>query len=334
MKFKIAFAAIILLLASCKEKNRYIDNQGLIYGTIYHITYQSPNGNDLKQGIEAVLDTIGNSVSTFIPSATISKVNKNEDTKLDPYFLTVFNKAQEVSRITDGAFDVTVMPMVNAWGFGFKNKEKVTPELIDSLKQLVGYQKVRIENGKFVKDHPNTMLDFSAIAKGFACDMVGQFLQVQGCKNYMVEIGGEVVAKGQNEKGEYWKIGISEPDDNEMLGTQQLNAIVHLKDMALATSGNYRNYYIEDGIKYAHEIDPKTGYPARHSVLSTTVLAKDCMTADAFATAFMVCGLDKAIAIANADSDIEVYFIYVGEDGKYKSYISPGFKSLLIKEFD
>jgi len=321
-------------LASCTQKNKYITNQGLVYGTIYHMTYESPNGENMKPEIDALLDTLGNSVSTFVPSSTISKVNKNEEPKLDPDFLKVFNKAQQVSKITGGAFDVTVAPMVNAWGFGFENKENITPELIDSLKQLVGYKKVHIENGKFVKEHPNTMLDFSAIAKGYACDKVGEFLKMKGCKNYMVEIGGEVVAKGTNEEGDYWNIGISEPDDDELVSNQKLNAIVHLKDMALATSGNYRNFYVKDGVKYAHEINPKTGYPIQTSVLSTTVLAKDCMTADAFATAFMVCGLEKAEAIANADKNIEVYFIYSGKDGKFKEYISSGFKSLLIKQFD
>lgn len=331
---KIRIAIVLLFLISCTPSSKYVFNQGLVYGTIYHLTYESPKGEDLQKGIEALLDTLGNSVSTFVPTSTISKVNKNEETKLDPDFLKVFNNAQEVSKITDGAFDVTVMPMVNAWGFGFENRGKITPGVIDSLKPLVGYQKVRIENGKFIKEHPGTMLDFSAIAKGYAVDKVGNFLKQHGCNNYMVEIGGEVVARGKNEKGEYWNIGISEPDDDQLASDQKLNAILSLKDMALATSGNYRNFYIKNGVKYAHEIDPKTGYPAQKSVLSTTVLAKDCMTADAFATAFMVCGLKNAITIANADKDIEVYFIYSGENGKYKEYVSPGFKSLLIKEFD
>jgi len=222
---------------------------------------------------------------------------------------------------------------VNVWGFGFKNKEQVTPELIDSLKNIVGYKKVRLENGRLVKEHPNTMLDCSAIAKGFACDMVGEYLKKQGCKNFMVEIGGEVVALGKNEKGNYWAIGISNPNENEAFANQQLKAIVQLKDRALATSGNYRNFYVEDGVKYAHTIDPKTGYPVQHSLLSTTVLADDCMTADAFATAFMVSGLEKSIEIAEAIQEIEVYFIYSDEEGNYQTYSSPGFKQLLTKEF-
>ena len=334
MKFKIAFVLLILISVSCKQTGKYISNEGFIYGTIYHVTYESPKGKDLQNEIENVMNELGNSMSTFIPTSTISKVNKNESTDLDPYFLTIFNKAQEVSEITDGAFDITVAPMVNVWGFGFKNKEQVTTELIDSLKRIVGYKKVRIENGQFIKENPAIMLDCSAIAKGFACDMVANFLQEKGCNNYMVEIGGEVVAKGKNAKAKFWSIGISNPDDNEFFTQQKLKAIVELKEKALATSGNYRNFYIEDGVKYAHTIDPKSGYPVQHSLLSTTVLADNCMTADAFATAFMVSGLEKSIAIANADDEIEVYFIYSDEEGNYQTYISPGFKSLLTKEFE
>ena len=332
---KIRYLLIILLFATtaCNQKSQYISNEGLIYGTIYHVTYESPKGKDLQEGMEQAMNEVNHSLSTFDSTSTISKVNQNIDTELDPYFLTVFNRAKEVSKITNGAFDITVAPMVNVWGFGFKNKEQVTPELIDSLKDLVGYEKVKIKKGKFIKEHPNTMLDASAIAKGFACDVVANYLHKQGCQSYMVEIGGEVVAKGTNDKGHIWSIGISNPDDNEFFTQQKLKAIVELKDKALATSGNYRNYYIEGGVKYAHTIDPKTGYPVQHSLLSTTVLADNCMTADAFATSFMVSGLEKSIEIANADDEIEVYFIYSDEEGNYQTYVSPRFKSLLRKEF-
>ncbi len=321
-------------LVSCKNEGKYIYNEGLIYGTTYHITYESPDGKDLQSGIEEALKKVDNSLSTFIPTSTLSRINQNRDTVLDDYFLTVYRKAVEVSEATGGAFDITVAPMVNVWGFGFKNKESITPELIDSLKELVGYKKIKLVNGKIVKEHPNTMLDCSAIAKGFACDMAGKYLASRGCKNYMVEIGGEVVAKGKNKKGEYWRIGISRPDEDQFFDEQKFEAIVSLKDKALATSGNYRNFYVEDGQKYGHEIDPKTGYPARQNMLSTTVLADDCMTADAFATAFMVLGLDKSIAVANSRKDIQVYFIYAGKDGHDRIYALEGFKSLLLKQFE
>ncbi|SFE94455.1 FAD:protein FMN transferase [Sunxiuqinia elliptica] len=324
----------LFVFAACQQPKQYVSNEGFVYGTVYHITYESEGGKDLQPEIEAVMNELNQSMSTFDSTSTISKVNRNEPTTLDPYFLTVFKRAQEISTITEGAFDMTVAPMVNVWGFGFKNKEQVTPELIDSLLALTGYQKVHIENGQLVKEHPNTMLDASAIAKGFACDLVADFLQQQGCENFMVEIGGEVVAHGQNAKGNAWSIGISNPNDHEFFTQQKLKAIVSLTDRALATSGNYRNFYVEDGVKYAHTIDPKTGYPVQHSLLSTTVLANDCMTADAFATSFMVSGLEKSIEIANQVDEIDVYFIYSDENGDYQTYVSPGFKKLLKKEYE
>ncbi len=239
----------------------------------------------------------------------------------------------EISAATGGALDITVAPMVNAWGFGFKNKENITPALIDSLKQLVGYEKIRLENGKIMKQDPRMMLDCNALAEGYMCDLVGDYLARQGCKNFMVEIGGEVVARGKNSKGEYWRIGVSKPDEENLM-SQQLKAIIRLEDKAVTTAGNYRKFYVEDGKKYAHTIDPKTGYPVQHSLLSATVVAGDAMTADAFDTAFMVLGLERSIELANSRDDIEVYFIYADEAGHYKTYASEGLKSLLIKEYE
>ncbi|WP_163718097.1 FAD:protein FMN transferase [Mangrovibacterium lignilyticum] len=336
MKSQITFLIVFVAFVfnSCSPKQAYIQNEGQIFGTTYHITYESPEGEDLHEGIKSVMDELNKSLSTYDPTSVISKVNTNQPTELDNYFLTVFKKAEEVSKITGGAFDITVAPMVNVWGFGFKNKENVTTELIDSLKQLVGYTKVKREDGKIVKEHPNTMLDCSAIAKGYGVDVVAAYIRDNGCKNYMVEIGGEVDAFGLNPKGKAWSIGISKPDEDSFFKEQQLQAIVNLKDKALATSGNYRNFYVEGGQKFAHTINPHTGYPVQHSLLSTTVLADSCMTADAYATAFMVLGLEKSIEIANAVPEIEVYFIYADENGDYKSYFSEGFKSLLQEEFN
>ena len=334
MKRLFVFIFLLLIFVACQEKAQYISNEGFIYGTIYHISYESPDGKDLQAEIEAQMNKLNRSLSTFDSISIISKVNRNEEVELDDYFLAVFNKAMEVAEKSDGAFDITIAPMVNAWGFGFKNKETITNELIDSLKTITGYKKIRLENGKIVKDHPNIMLDGSAIAKGFACDLIGNLLEKKGSKNYMVEIGGEVVAVGKNKKGKTWSIGISEPNDNEIFTGQQLKAIVKLPERALATSGNYRNFYVEDGKKYAHTIDPKTGYPVQHSLLSATVLADNCMTADAYATAFMVMGLQKSIELAKRISGIDVYFIYADEEGNYKTYASPGFKKLLKKEYE
>ncbi|HKI88831.1 MAG TPA: FAD:protein FMN transferase, partial [Draconibacterium sp.] len=290
-----------------------------------------PNGKDLQDEITEKLAVYNRIFSTYDKESTISKINNNIDTKLEPEFITCFRRAEEVSKITHGAFDITCGPMVNAWGFGPEEKEKMTPEIIDSLKAITGYQKVKLRNGKIFKENPHMKLDMSAISKGYTCDLMGDFFRSKGCGNYMVEIGGEVVAKGKNEKGNIWTIGISKPDENAFFASNDYQAKVHLPDNALATSGNYRNFYVENGKKYAHTIDPKTGYPVQHSLLSSTVLTDNCMTADAFATAFMVLGLEDGIEIVKEHPELKVYFIYAAEDGTNQVYMSDNFQQHLVK---
>lgn len=334
MNTRIFFITGILILAfsACKQQpSKYIYNEGFIYGTMYHMVYESPNGKDLQDEITEKLAGYNKIFSTYDKESTISKINNNIDTKLEPEFITCFKRAEEISKITNGAFDITCGPMVNAWGFGPEEKEKMTPEIIDSLKAITGYQKVRLVNGKIIKDNPHMKLDMSAISKGYTCDLMGNFLKEKGCKNYMVEIGGEVVAKGKNAKGNIWTIGISKPDENAFFAANDYQAKVHLPDHALATSGNYRNFYVENGKKYAHTIDPKTGYPVQHSLLSSTVLANNCMTADAFATAFMVLGMEDGIEIVREHPELEVYFIYADKDGKNQVYMSENFQRHLVK---
>lgn len=330
-----------LMLVACTGKKqkqdnssttgKYIFNEGFIHGTIYHIIYEHPQGIDLKTELEKEMQRFDMSLSTYKPESVISRFNQN-DTEVvsDHFFTTCFQRAQEISAATDGAFDITVAPLVNAWGFGFKHKEKITPELIDSLLKSVGWQKVKLVDGKLIKDDPNTMLDASAIAKGYSVDVAGQFLEKAGCLNYMVEIGGEVVAKGKNPKGKWWRIGINKPEDNAPIQSE-LEAVVTLQNSALATSGNYRNFYIEGGKRYAHTIDPKTGYPVQHNVLSATVIAKDCMTADAFATSFMVMGLENSKRIVKEKPELAVFLIYSDENGNYRTWCSPSCKALISK---
>lgn len=332
---RISFPILVMLiLFSCNTKktnSKYISNEGFIYGTIYHITYESPDGNDLKDGIEKELNILDRSVSTFNKESVLSKVNRNEDVVLDNYFTKVFNKAIEVSEISEGAFDVTVAPLVNAWGFGFKTKENVTSSLIDSILNFVGYQKVKIENNIIIKDDPRTMLDFSAIAKGYAVDVAGDYLRSMGCKNYMVEIGGEVVARGINKEGKVWRIGINKPKDNEPITPSELEAIIFLPDKAIATSGNYRNFYIENGKKYAHTINPHTGYPVDHNLLSASIIADDCMTADAYATACMVLGVEKTLKMSSKVPGIEIMLIYSDEEGNNQIKFTKGFEKYIEK---
>jgi len=328
-----AFLAVTLLLgtASCRQPG-YVFNEGKIYGTVYHIVYESPDGGDMHPAIDAELQRLNKLFSTFDSESQISKVNTNQPVELDSLFVNCFNRSMEVSRLSGGAFDITVAPLVNAWGFGFKHKESITQPLIDSLLKLTGYQKVHLSDGKIIKENPGIMLDMSAIAKGYTCDLIGRFLAEKGCLNYMVEIGGEVVAKGVNSKGNVWSIGLSKPDETAFYESQDIQAIVKLPERALATSGNYRNFYEEGGKRYAHTIDPATGYPVQHSLLSATVLAGDCMTADALATAFMVLGLEKSVKLAETLPGVEVYFIYSDESGFNKIYMSDRFGDYLSEE--
>ena len=234
------------------------------------------------------------SLSPFNKESVISRINRNEEVTPDSMFVHVFQLAKTISEHTYGAFDITVAPLVNAWGFGFKNGQDLTPAQIDSILSFVGFEKVALENGKIVKQDPRVILDCSAIAKGYGSDAVARLFDRKGIRNYMIEIGGEIVVKGLSPKEQKWKVGINKPIDDSLNVNNEIQTILNVTDLGIATSGNYRNFYYKDGKKYAHTIDPHTGYPVQHSILSSTVLAKDCATADAYATAFMVLGLEQA----------------------------------------
>jgi thiamine biosynthesis lipoprotein len=331
IKFLLSVLATVTLFSCGKPPSKYIYNKGMVYGTVYSITYESPNGIDLQDKITEKFNGYNLMFSTYAKESIISKINSNQPTELSNEFIICFNKAREVSKKTNGAFDITAGAMVNAWGFGPEEKKKMTQEKVDSLIQITGYEKIKLEDGRIIKENPNIKLDMSAIAKGYTSDLIGNFLAENGCKNYMVEIGGEVAAKGINERGKIWTIGINKPDENDIFGTTELQAKVKLSDHGLATSGNYRNFYVEDGKKYAHTIDPKTGYPVQHSILSSTVIANDCMTADAYATAFMVLELEQGIEIARNIQEIEVFFIYADEQGNNQVYMSDGFGEYIVE---
>lgn len=333
MKLNLVLSALIILaLNSCKNAPaKYIYNGGMIHGTSYHMVYESPDGKDMQAEIDTLLKKYNMIFSVYEKESVISKVNNNEEVTLAPEFIACFNKAMEISEISDGAFDITCGPMVNAWGFGPDKKGKMTQEKVDSLKLLTGYQKVKLENGKVVKENINMKLDMNALCDGYFCDLMCEFFIQKGCKNYLAEIGGEVKAQGKNEKGNIWTIGINKPLEEKEFISNELQAKVQIENRALATSGNYRNFYIEDGKKYAHTIDPKTGYPVQHSLLSASVIAENGLTADGFATTFMVLGLEKGIEVAGAVPEIEVFFIYADEKGENQVYMSEGFKQFIIE---
>lgn len=331
-RYTLFLLVIFIGLNACTNSPaKYIYNKGMIYGTTYSITYESPNGKDFQEEIAQKLNAYNLMFSTYEKVSIISKINDNVATELTDEFIICFHKSTEISEITNGAFDITAGALVNAWGFGPERKKHMTQEKVDSLLEITGYQKVKLQDGKIIKENPNIKIDMSAISKGYTSDLIGNFLAEKGCKNYMVEIGGEVAAKGINERGKTWSIGINKPDEEALFGSSGLQAKVKLTDHGLATSGNYRNFYVEDGKKYAHTIDPKTGYPVQHSILSSTVVANDCMTADAYATAFMVLGLERGIEVSKKVPEIEVFFIYADEKGENQVYVSEGFKEYIIE---
>lgn len=318
-----------VLIIRHQHSEPYQKDSGFIFGTIYNITYQSDK--DLKKEIEGELHKVDNSLSPFNKNSIITKVNNNQPVRVNEMFIEVFDLAEQVSKETNGAFDITVAPLVNAWGFGFKHGIDPNKHVIDSLRSIVGYQKVSLLGNKVKKQDKRIMLDCSGIAKGYGSDVVARYLRKNGIKNFMIEIGGEVVTSGLNEKRTPWRIGVTKPTDDSLNMNQELQTVLNVTDKAMATSGNYRNFYYKGGKKYAHTIDPKTGYPVQHNILSSTVLASNCATADAYATSFMVLGLDGAKIILKKHPELMVYFIYSDKNGHTAIWYSPSMKDKIRK---
>ena len=329
LPFLLFLIAGTIFIVRQQRGTPYQKDEGKVFGTFYHITYQ--NDTSLNTQIRAELAKVDSALSMFNKESIISRVNRNERVRVNNMFSTVFNLAQEISDNTNGAFDITVAPLVNEWGFGFKTGTPPTKHTIDSLRSIVGYKGVTLNDGYIIKKDKRTMLDCSAIAKGYGCDVVAALLRRHGIENYMVEIGGEVVAHGISEKRVPWKIGVTKPSDDSLAVDKELQTVLNVKDMAMATSGNYRNFYYKNGKKYAHTIDPMTGYPVQHNILSATVLAKQCAEADAYATSFMVMGLDKARAVLEKHPELMAYLIYADKNGNMQVWYSPSMKNKILK---
>ena len=333
LSLQLAFLTFLIigtiLIIKHQHNMPYQHDRGSVFGTFYSITYQCDN--DLQKEIEAELKKVDQALSMFNQESIISKVNRNEKVELNEMFLQVITLAQKVSQDTDGAFDITVAPLVNAWGFGFKTGDKPSGTSIDSLMSTVGYKKISLKGRQLFKENKNTMLDCSAIAKGYGSDVVSAFLKKRGIVNFMVEIGGEVVTQGISEKRVPWRIGVTKPTDDSLSVDNELQTVLNVTNKAMATSGNYRNFYYKDGKKYAHTIDPKTGYPVQHSLLSATVLADNCATADAYATSFMVMGIEKAKGVLERHPELMAYFIYTDERGNLAVWYSPSMKDKILE---
>lgn len=329
--FRIVFLLFLIVgsIYIIRQQNTmpYQHNTGQIFGTMYHITYQSDK--DLHREILQRLQLVDQTFSTFNDESIISKINRNEPVKLNQMFIEVFDLAKTVSKDTHGAFDITVAPLVNVWGFGFKSGTPPTKAVIDSLRHLTGYEKVKLIGSKVRKQDPRIMLDCSAIAKGYGSDVVAQYLRSRDVENFMIEIGGEIVVQGNSDKRLPWKIGVTKPTDDSTQVNNELQTVLNVSNTAMATSGNYRRFYYKNGKKYAHTIDPKTGYPVQHNILSATVLANTCAKADAYATSFMVLGLEKTQQVLQHHPDLMVYLIYADGQGKNKVWYSPSLKKAI-----
>jgi len=310
----------------------YIHNEGEAQGTTWSATYEQPEGIDLQKKIEKRLHEFDLSLSTYVPQSIISRINKNDSTvRTDADFDEMFNVAMEVSKRTNGAFDITVGPLVKAWGFGFGSSEPSKIPDVSKLLPYVGYHKVKLIHHKVIKSDPGIILDSNALAQGQSSDIIGKMLEENGCKNYMVDIGGEVVVKGVNNKGIKWQIGIDKPIDDPTNTIDEIQTIISITNCGLTTSGNYRKFYYLNGKKYAHEIDPRNGYPVVHNLLSATVVAPTCILADAYATAFMVIGVDSTLKVCKSIPGMDCYLIYTDKDGKNQVVYTEGFKKYITK---
>lgn len=325
---KILIISVLCLLTfscSIKPPGIYKRISGNAQGTTYHITYQTNAENDYSIQIDSILKAFDLTFSEYIPNSIISRINRNDtNVEINDMFKVVFEKSVEVYKESGGAFDLTIAPLVNAWGFGPGEKRESSPD-IDSLQQYVGMDKVRIKGNKLIKDLPGITLDMNGIAQGYSVDIISKYLDVKGIKNYMVEIGGEVRSKGKNDKGKLWRIGVDKPSFTNMPG-QELQTILALDNKAMTTAGNYRNYFEENGVKYSHIIDPKTGKPVKNRLLSVTIVAPDALTADAYDTPCMIIGLEKTRDLLRKHPELDAYLIFNDEEGNYRTEHTKGIK--------
>jgi thiamine biosynthesis lipoprotein len=331
------FLSLVLLLAlfwitSCNSasEGEYYLLQGFTQGTTYHITYQHPTETDMSEQIDSLLKNFDASLSSYVSTSIISAVNRNDlGVKTDSMFRTVFRESRRVYQVTGGAFDISLGPLIDAWGFGPGQQQDLDSAMVDSLLQYVGMDKVFLVGETVHKTDPNVKLNVNAIAQGYSVDVVSNYLQDLGCKNFMVEIGGEIRTQGVNSKGNFWRIGVDRPEYGNMIPGEQLQVIISMHNRSLATSGNYRKFYEKDGIMITHSIDPATGFPKESSLLSVTILTDECITADAYATACMVMGLEKAKAFVQDHKKVDAYFIFGDEYGAYQVWFTDGMKKYM-----
>ncbi len=333
---KLIFLPFLFLLLCCENKEpKLIFLQGDAFGTTYNIQFYSNESIDFKKGLDSVIATVNHSVSTYIPQSDISKINKGDSSVVvDSIFREVFKISKEANKNTNGYFDPTIGVLRNAYGFGdVKPLKKIDSTTLDSLMKYVGFHKVKInEDGTVSKAYPEIYFDFNAVAKGFGIDCLGRYLESKGVKNYLIELGGEILTKGENlEKNQDWVVGIEAVDSE--LENRSFEATVKLKDVGMASSGNYRKFRIDSltGKKYVHTLNPLTGSAEKSDVTSSTVIAPTCGVADAYATSFMALGLEKSKELLKNLPNIEAYLTYTDSLNQHQFFATEGFKRLMPK---
>ncbi len=333
MKFRlILLLALMAWITSCNPDSdgMYHSLQGFTQGTTYHITYQHPTETDLHEQIDSLLKRFDVSLSSYDSTSIISAINRNDvGVKTDSMFRTVFRESRRVYQVTGGAFDITLAPIIDAWGFGPGQQQELDSAMVDSLLQYVGMDKIFLVGDLIHKTDPNVKLNVNAIAQGYSVDVISAYLQELGCRNFMVEVGGEIRTRGVNSKGNFWRIGVDRPFYGNMIPGEQLQVIITMHNRSLATSGNYRKFFEKDGVRITHSIDPATGFPKESNLLSVTILCDECMTADAYATACMVMGLEKAKAFVEELKRVDAYFIFGDDIGGYQVWFTDGMKKYM-----
>lgn len=325
---------IAVLATACHPTNEPIHLLGNAQGTYYSITYYDKAQRNLQHEIDSILDEFDQTASLWVENSLIRRINNNEDSVANGLLADLIRKSNEINEYTGGAFDCTVGKLVRAWGFGFDKRKDMSNQMIDSIKRYTGkpVQVIKNEEGKLIvrKPFPETEIDFNAIAQGYSVDMVGEFLESMGIENYLIDIGGEVIGKGSKPNGESWVVGIEKPADDKN-SERVIETAIRLDNQSVVTSGNYRKYYEKDGVRYSHTIDPETGRPVEHTLLSASVVAKESWRADALATAFMVMGMERGLEFLKQHPEIEAAFFIYNNEGEYKTYATEGFEKIISK---
>lgn len=322
---------IAIILSACgqnaskqkeEEGNILIEQQirGEAQGTTYTLKYIGEEQKKLKSKVDSLLAAIDQSMSTYIEESTISRLNRSDSVQVDSMFKTVFIESKRLSELTNGAFDPTIAPLIEAWGFDFSDPRKMDSSEVIRLKRFCGFDQFMLKEDWLVKNNPKAKLNFNAVAQGYSVDLMAQLLRDHNIEHYFVELGGEVIVKGKNKDDVLWRVGIDQPSGMNL--ERALSAIVSLEDESMVTSGNYRKFIEIEGKKYSHTLDPKSGFPVKQNLLSATVIAKNSMTADALATACMVMGLEKAKEFLKSNPDYYGILIYSNKEGNFKTYYS------------